>query len=84
MQDNEKNSGNVGGLDSFLRNPQFLVALADPDLEDENATSTVVISLSQKVFFIYVSSSLPFPSAKKSTKALHCELGCQLFFSFTF
>lgn len=41
--------GNDGGRDSFLRNPQFLVALTDPDLEDENATSTVVISLSQKV-----------------------------------
>jgi len=41
--------GNNGGLAAFLRNPQFLVALADPDLEDENATSTVVISLAQKV-----------------------------------
>ena len=44
-------AGNDGGRDSFLRNPQFLVALTDPDLEDENATSTVVISLSQKVRF---------------------------------
>ena len=42
-------SGNIGGRAAFLQNPQFLVALADPDLEDENATSTVVISLSQKV-----------------------------------
>ena len=42
-------SGNAGGLEAFLRNPQFLVTLVDPDLEDENTSSTVVISLAQKV-----------------------------------
>ena len=41
--------GNAGGLQAFLRNPQFLVTLVDPDLEDENTSSTVVISLAQKV-----------------------------------
>ena len=42
-------SGNTGGLEAFLRNPQFLVTLVDPDIEDENTSSTVVISLAQKV-----------------------------------
>ena len=42
-------SGNAGGLEAFLRNPKFLVTLVDPDLEDENTSSTVVISLAQKV-----------------------------------